>query len=115
MHGYITTNNQYCGPLSPTKAGAGIESVEEMSNPEQRFFTVFPNPTTGKFTVQLAGTETPGKIHVDIYRMQGEKVITNDFSGTRSLEFDLSELPAGIYFVRLVSGSQTETVKVIKQ
>jgi len=34
--------------------------------------------------------------------------------GSRDLEFDISDLPAGIYFIRIESENQTIVKKIIK-
>ena len=88
---------------------------KQQSNQEQPFFKVFPNPTTGTFMVGLSGKGSSESIHVEIYRMQGDKLFTRDIPSKGIHEFDLSDRPAGIYFVHLVSGNQTVTVKVIRQ
>ena len=115
MRGYITTNNQYCGVLSPTKAGKDLIAEKQPLTPGQPFFKVYPNPTTGIFIVERSDKRSSGNIQVEIYRMQGGKLLTKDAAGIGAHEFDLSGQPAGINFVRLVSGNQTETVKVIRQ
>ncbi|MCX6266624.1 MAG: T9SS type A sorting domain-containing protein [Bacteroidetes bacterium] len=115
LHGYITTSGQYCttpaAPQMESDNGSGIVQVNSASSS----FRVYPNPTTGKFMVALSDEKTTGKILIEIFGMQGEKLISRELSGTSTHEFELLNRPAGIYYIRLISGNQTETMKIIKQ
>ena len=115
LHGFITTSGQYC----TTPAAPQVESVNESGkvqvNSASPSFRVYPNPTTGNFMVALSDKTAPGNILIEVFGMQGDKLITKELSGTAAHEFELSGRPAGIYYVRLISGNQTETVKIIKQ
>jgi hypothetical protein len=61
--------------------------------------TIYPNPTTGKFKVQ--SSEFKVELNsVEVYSLSGQLLETwNLEPGTWNLEFDISELPVGIYFI----------------
>ena len=57
---------------------------------------VAPNPTSG--LINKSG---------DVYNVSGQKVLTNSN--------DLSGLPSGIYFVKVISNGNVSTTKIIKE
>lgn len=70
--------------------------------------SIYPNPTTGKFTIQ-----SPERIEkIEIFNVLGEKVLSLIIP---SSEISCEGLPEGIYFVRLYSGGLASTRKFIKQ
>jgi hypothetical protein len=77
-------------------------------------FRVYPNPTNGNFMVGFADPGEKGTFRMEIFRMQGEKLIAKEMTGKGFQEIDLTDRSTGVYFVRLISGNNTETVKLIK-
>ncbi|MCX6303623.1 MAG: T9SS type A sorting domain-containing protein [Bacteroidetes bacterium] len=115
MHGYITTTGQYCGTMAPSLATV-VEGEETIAiSPQQSFFRVYPNPTTGLFVVDLSGQDPSENIRVKIYSMTGEKIMTTDFTGEGKHELSLSGRPAGIYLIHVVSGQNAGTTRIIKK
>jgi len=113
MHGYIS--NQFCGQKSPTiptlatneeSAPAPVETIAE--------FTVYPNPTSGMFTVEQKTGDGYDRISVEVYGMRGERVMTGEMTDTRRTSFDASGLPVGLYFVRITAEGRTSLFKLVK-
>lgn len=77
-----------------------------------RVNAIMPNPTTGQFTVTLSSSLSNGKVILtDVNGKIIEKVTT---SGS-TLSFNISNQPAGIYFLRIENKEKVFTFKVIKQ
>jgi len=114
MWGYISPNGPFC--VAPTMP-AVITGEEELLPiaAEKTFFKVYPNPTTGNFILEVKGEVLSEKLHVDVYGMQGEKVLTTEMDGEIKHEFSISDKPVGVYFIRVIVGSKAETLKIIKQ
>jgi hypothetical protein len=112
--GTITTNGQYCGgatPASMVAAGTdGPPAIAETMN-----FRLYPNPTTGSFTLEQAGESQGQNLKVEIYSMLGERIMTESIIGEKKHQFMLGNVPTGIYLVRIFAGEKVETVKLIKQ
>ncbi|WP_368506599.1 MULTISPECIES: alpha-amylase family glycosyl hydrolase [unclassified Tamlana] len=73
-------------------------------------FTVYPNPTQNSFKINKVASQ------VSLYNVTGQlvKQFTGDFSKTQN--YDVSNLPTNIYFVRVTNASgQNLTVKLVKQ
>ncbi|MCX6305640.1 MAG: T9SS type A sorting domain-containing protein [Bacteroidetes bacterium] len=113
MHGYITTDNQYCGGMVPSMVNvvAGTEQVP--SSLITTSYKVYPNPTPGEFTVEFSANDIqPAK--ANIFNMNGVKVLSADLNGEKKHEFSISSLPAGIYMIHLSSGKSVQVVKIVK-
>ncbi len=76
--------------------------------------SLFPNPTTGLFTLTVAGTELSS---YTITNSLGQFVMTQDLNGTTnySKEIDLTSYGNGIYFVTIVAGEKSAMYRVIVQ
>ena len=79
-------------------------------------FSVFPNPATHELVVR--SSEFGNKSELTIYNLPGEKVfqshITPGASGlTSQISVDVSQLPSGIYFVKVTNGEKISTRKLI--
>jgi hypothetical protein len=115
MLGYITQNGQYCGtqPTAPMVA-ASIPGTHPLVS-EKPAFRIFPNPTTGSFTLEMTGDgQFQGSV-AQICDIRGNKVVDIDLSGTNRQVISLEDQPRGMYFIRVINGQGSETGKVIKQ
>ena len=82
---------------------------------EQACFKTYPNPTTGIFVLELTGETPVDDITVEIYGIFWEKVLTIKMNRERTHKFSLANKPDGLYFVRVITGSMSESGKIIKQ
>jgi hypothetical protein len=112
MHGYIAPGGPFC-PIAPAKVVTGYEN-EISSVIEQQFFRVYPNPTTGTFTLEQKDDHRYTKITVEVYDLRGNRVLAAEMVGAKKREFSLSTLPVGLYFVKLIAEDYVETIKLIK-
>ena len=89
----------------------GVEAVPALVQNVQ----IYPNPTSGIFTVAL-GLNRNNEMNLQVYNAIGQLVETHYNSGAQNYlyEIDLSDNPAGIYFVKVVVGDEVLTRKVIK-
>jgi len=114
MHGYITTDNYYCGqqsPAIPSIVTGGTEPIGTFVTPS---FTIYPNPTTGNFTLEQKSGKLFGKVLVEIYGLQGDRVMTGELAGEKKHDFSVTDLPYGLYFVKVVADGYVETFKLVK-
>jgi Flp pilus assembly pilin Flp len=115
MHGYITTNNEYCGQQVPSIPS--IVSGEQDSSPleSRQTFTIYPNPTSGNFTIEQRSGVAYGKVKVEVYGMRGERLIQSELFDGKSHEVSVSGFPTGIYFVKVAADGYIESFKLVKQ
>ncbi|MDP1623640.1 MAG: choice-of-anchor J domain-containing protein [Bacteroidales bacterium] len=114
LHGYIAPTGPWCYiPPVPASPLTGTNPV--ITDKEQEFYKVYPNPTTGSFTLELGEASQNSAVKVEIYGMQGDKILNYNFTGENKHVFTLDGKPSGIYFMRVFSGEQTGVVKIIKE
>jgi len=82
---------------------AGIEDNENED------FTIYPNPTTGLLNINVAE-----KSRVSLYNINGQLIKTT-ISNTNLLNWDLSDLTNGVYFLQVENNGTVSTQKVVKQ
>jgi hypothetical protein len=82
-------------------------------NSEQPVFSIYPNPSSGIFTVNLRNCQAGAK--VIIRDVLGNCLLEKNCRGETSQEINLSCQPRGIYFVELLSGEDRVVKKVAVQ
>jgi hypothetical protein len=100
-------NNLFLDNINIFQSSASIE--EQVAGQ----FTVYPNPTAGDFTVELANANS-NDVVVSVVDMKGQVVsselITN---GQTKVEVKTSSLAAGVYTVRVNSDAGVSVEKVV--
>ncbi|HIP47607.1 MAG TPA: T9SS type A sorting domain-containing protein [Lutibacter sp.] len=72
---------------------------------------VYPNPNEGTFTVDLRKLNTTNDVNVELYTISGQ-LIHQSKALKPLFEINTNE-KSGVYFLRLTSGTQVMTKKVI--
>ena len=112
LRGYIAPGGPYCtAPATPLLATTSENDHAFINDP---ILNVFPNPTTGNFSVQLSDTKTCGNSIVNVYNVNGERILTGKLYGTELQEFTISYVPQGIYYVQVINGASVKTAKLIR-
>ena len=118
LHGYITSGCQYCNGFINAPAGSNITEMKETIHPEsivlKQSFMVYPNPTSGIFTLELTNLETSGELDIEICSIHGEKMMKKKLSGSRSYVLSIAASLPGVYLLRVKSANSVETIKIIK-
>jgi len=92
------------------------ESIGIGEAKEETGIDIYPNPTTGKFTIKNA--EFRESQTIEIYNTLSQKVMVVHLPTPNSLlqtGMDISMLRSGIYFVQATSGDKIFRGKVVKQ
>jgi hypothetical protein len=74
----------------------GLKEITQQSR-----ISLLPNPTDGKFTISFPEHFKYDDAIVSIADVSGKVVATRRIISSEKAEMDLSELPAGLYFVRV--------------
>ena len=85
---------------------AGINNLKESG------LSVYPDPAIDKITVEISGvTKESNLAIVDI---EGQELITRQITEPKTT-IDISDLPSGVYLLRLTSQGMVKVGKIIKQ
>ncbi|MDP1745115.1 MAG: T9SS type A sorting domain-containing protein, partial [Bacteroidota bacterium] len=94
------------------------EFVEPSSINENKLsgtLSVYPNPGTGKFKIQMDnGQLSLDNYQLSIYNVLGEKIFQSEIKNLKT-EIDISHQPNGIYIIRVNDGIQSLNQHLIKQ
>jgi hypothetical protein len=87
----------------------GINNSASISN----IFTVYPNPSNGDFTIQVANTTSSKLEDIEIFNVYGEKVFEEMNVEALSKEMHLKNILAGIYLLKVKIGENIYIQKLI--
>ncbi|MDD5570646.1 MAG: T9SS type A sorting domain-containing protein [Bacteroidales bacterium] len=120
-----TTGQPYCNPFIPsgfpqiltpasiTLNGVNSNCVNVINKIENiRGITIYPNPATNKITIELP--QPAKESTLIICSINGQELIKQQATSCR-LQVDISNLPSGIYFVKVVNDKTVEVKKIIKE
>jgi hypothetical protein len=95
-----------------------LESVtdEEQIADDFTLISSYPNPFNPTTTIEFTLTE-PGNVTLNVYNVAGEMVTTlvngNLPAGQRSVVFNATDLPSGVYLYRLTAGNYNGVGKML--
>ena len=72
---------------------------------------LFPNPVSSVLNIETTGKSAHDQLSV--MNLSGRVVLTCSTTGTKT-QLDISSLPGGVYFVRLINNKTVETGKFVK-
>jgi hypothetical protein len=113
----ITSTGNFCSSFQSAIVSNPILQEEEDIMPalssDGQMFKIYPNPTSGRFSLQLKQPPEEQSPHITISNMMGNMLIQHKLEGSDHFEFDLSGQDPGIYIIYLESGSLTEVYKLV--
>ncbi|MCP9290936.1 T9SS type A sorting domain-containing protein [Gracilimonas sediminicola] len=78
----------------------------------------YPNPFNPTASIQYR-VKSPQRIEISVFTITGQKVGTifsgYQAAGSHVMQWNASQYASGVYFVRLVSGSEVSTIKLLLQ
>jgi hypothetical protein len=92
-----------------------LTDVSAKKPSSDKFFRAFPNPTTGLLNIEILETAESMLIKLELINMMGRKVLQKELHGSKQLDIDISDLPAGIYILTLINEGRIDTEKIIRQ
>ncbi len=118
----VTQNGNYTvvvtsgGCSSSASAVTTVNSVgiAEVSN-QGTHFVIYPNPSTGKFTLVFTSTEIQA-YKVTLHNTAGQIIFAddlNEFNGTYTHDFDITSYSKGEYFLSITDMKHRKMEKVI--
>ena len=78
---------------------------------------IYPNPTRGVFSVGVPAVGINNYV-LEVFNVLGQKMLAQTIPGARSStqsQIDISELPNGTYYLRILFGKKEVVGKIVKQ
>lgn len=86
------------------------DNTHTLTHSSIQTFSVFPNPTTGHFNIEVSGAR---QVHVTIYNLQGKEMAVYNDSDRDQYCFEGS-LPSGnVYYATITTESGSQTMKLV--
>jgi len=94
---------------------SSVSDVGQQSPRQKEEVKIFPNPTAGEFTIDLASLARTKPVTVQVYTLAGEEVYHRMVTGNDPtlVKLDLSGKPAGVYMVKIDTGEMVWGEKVV--
>ena len=123
FYGFLATGNATFTNLNTNEVLLSVDGSESFSTKSINFcvegtsesqietateMSIFPNPTNGMLNV----TSNEEIDSIEIFNSVGTTVVSSKVAGNNSA-IDMSNLPNGMYFVRVSTSNGIETVKVV--
>jgi len=86
--------------------------LQEQEN--QLHAEIFPNPVQNNLSIAF-GEMMTSPIQVSLYDMTGRTLVVKDFEPNAQISLDISNLTAGNYLLKIVSGNKKNTLNVFKK
>ncbi|HDZ85581.1 MAG TPA: T9SS type A sorting domain-containing protein [Candidatus Moranbacteria bacterium] len=93
--------------------GLGLKNkrVTSSDDRDQYLFSIFPNPSTGKFEVSFA--EGINYKKYEIISINGQVILSDKLNNKKKLSINLSDQPKGIYFLKLFDIDHVDVRKLL--
>ncbi len=103
---------QNAGPMTilKTKNGGGPTGINDQP-PILNTLKIYPNPASDKITIETSETQT--KSELSIWNLDGQEIITRPTTELRT-QLDVSNLPCGVYGVKMVGEKGMQVGKFSK-
>jgi hypothetical protein len=115
-------SDEACGPYTSgetedyaviilDKNATNVPGVGELAE-----VSLYPNPTSGRVTMQLNGSKDIKKLRISVSSITGQQIIVKEFTPTSkefTTELDLSDRARGIYFIEIASDNDRLIRKLI--
>ncbi|MBN1927285.1 MAG: BspA family leucine-rich repeat surface protein [Prolixibacteraceae bacterium] len=119
---HITTEGLFCNDLPesilavvPVEKSVFISPIQEPEENDIHSFAsmkAYPNPSNGRFTVELSNFK--GEVSLAVYNSTGA-IINQIVTHEEAISIDLSIQRKGIYFIRATDTNETVAQKIIVQ
>jgi PKD repeat protein len=104
-----TANSCSSAPTTIVVTVATCTGFEDLESHNE--LSVYPNPSTGIFTISSANNT--GKLDVTVLNMLGQTVKTESSKDPKSVLLDMSTYSKGVYYVKVQMNDGAKLVKVI--
>lgn len=109
--GYVSGETEDYTVIFRSLLSTGIGGAQNLQN-----LMIYPNPTTGKFTVRFNASKALDDVQVQVTNITGQQIMLKEYKNVSqefSDQIDLGDRARGIYFVEIIADGQKTINKVI--
>jgi hypothetical protein len=113
LRGPDARNRTSTASIASKRCEGTLNLANELAGLQNLIAALFPNPTNGRFTLQLNRELT--QVRVRLFDAFGKEfTVPVSGLGTSTLEVDVQALPAGLYSLRVESAQGVQVMRVVK-
>jgi len=115
VHVLIASGGTYC-LNHMSKPASIVQQTDEQTEALPAFsdfYRIYPNPTSGVFTLELRDSGSWSQISVDVYNSIGKKMRHEEVTIHQRYDFNISDLPTGIYFIKVLRDGTFDMAKTM--
>lgn len=116
MHAYIST--MWCNEPGNLLASSELDVIDNFHSQEPEFqssfFKIYPNPTSGNFTLELLDYQEFANLKVEIYNAHGQLILETEMPAEKKYNLSLSGNQPGIYLIRVLNENNQGFGKILR-
>ena len=108
----VVPGHTYWLQLDGSHGATGEANIKLISNSLE----LYPNPTTGQFSLIISASDTNEQAYLEIFNLQGQKLYAGNLSKTKlanTFHFDMSGFSNGMYLIKVTVNGTTMTKKIM--
>ena len=87
-------------------------ATDQGSNSDNDLVSVSPNPFSN--TLDIHSNSPLDAMHVQLFDLNGKKILEQRYHTEEAYSIPTANIPSGFYFLKVQSGDQIQTLKVVK-
>ena len=127
LHARITSSDgPFCDLEEPMVASLDVHEPDHTADQEPLYapdkvdadktlFRVYPNPTTGDFTLEILSGPADSPYTIEVFGMRGEVIVRNNQLTGWQHHLSLQGHQPGLYMIRLQRGDEVGVERIIKR
>ncbi len=113
----LYTENLYCNSIDSTTKNVTITTLDITQVSVEKVYHIYPNPATNEVNIYIQNAYMK-EVYIELINLYGQLINKDHYTSEQNelfVQFDVSNLPAGIYFVRINIDNNITVEKIIIQ